>query len=77
MDDYDALNNLMHEHMQSLQDQFVRAHRDTKTADCNRLAQEIALISIAQSLTTVSEILDKYIHNDILDSNDREKDMQG
>ena len=76
MDDYDALNNLMHEHMQTLQDQFVRAHRDTKTADCNRLAQEIALISIAQSLTNVSERLDKYIPNDILDSNDREEDLQ-
>ena len=76
MNDYDALNNLMHEHMQSLQDQFVRAHRNTKTADCNRLAQEIALISIAQSLTNVSEKLDKYIHNDILDSNDREEDLQ-
>jgi hypothetical protein len=77
MDNYSPLNSLMNDHMLDLQDQFVRAHRNTKTADCNRLAQEIALISIAQSLTTVSEILDKYIHNDILDSNDREKDMQG
>jgi len=76
MDNYDALNNLMHEHMESLQDQFVRAHRNTKTADCNRLAQEIALISIAQSLTNISEILDKYTPNDILYSNDREEDLQ-
>lgn len=76
MDNYSPLNSLMDDHMLDLQEQFARAHRNTKTADCNRLAQEIALISIAQSLTNISERLDKYIPNDILDSNDREEDLQ-
>ena len=65
----------MDEHMLSLQEQFARAHMNTKTEDCNRIAKEIALISIAQSLTNISEILDRYTPNDILDSNDREEDL--
>ena len=76
MDNYSPINNLMDDHMLDLQNQFVRAHNNTKTEDCNRIAKEIALISIAQSLTNISEILDRYTPNDILDSNDREKDMQ-
>lgn len=76
MDNYSPVNNLMDDHMLDLQGQFVRAHNNTKTEDCNRIAKEIALISIAQSLTNISEILDRYTPNDILDSNDREEDMQ-
>ena len=61
--------------MLDLQNQFVRAHNNTKTEDCNKIAKDIALISIAQSLINISERLDRYIPNDILDSNDREEDM--
>ena len=75
MDNYSPLNALLHDHMLDLQSQFARAHRNTKTEDCNRIAKEIALISIAQSLINISEILDRYTHNDILDSNDREEDL--
>ena len=75
MDNFTPINVLMDEHMLSLQEQFARAHMNTKTEDCNRIAKEIALISIAQSLTNISEILDRYTPNDILDSNDREEDM--
>tara|TARA_B100001559_G_C16468732_1_gene607850 strand:- start:529 stop:762 length:234 start_codon:yes stop_codon:yes gene_type:complete len=76
MDNYSPLNSLMNDHMLDLQEQFRRAHFNTKTEDCNRIAKDIALISIAQSLTNISERLDKYIPNDILDSNDREEDLQ-
>ena len=75
MDNFTPINVLMDEHMLSLQEQFARAHMNTKTEDCNRIAKEIALISIAQSLTNISEILDRYTPNDILDSNDREEDL--
>ena len=75
MDNFTPINVLMDEHMLSLQEQFVRAHMNTKTEDCNRIAKEIALISIAQSLTNISEILDRYTPNDILNSNDREEDL--
>ena len=75
MDNYSPLNALLHDHMLDLQSQFARAHRNTKTDDCNRIAQEVALISIAQSLINISETLDRYVHNDILDSNDREEDL--
>ena len=76
VDNYSPDNNLMDDHMLDLQGQFVSAHNNTKTEDCNRIAKDIALISIAQSLTNISEILDRYTPNDILDSNDREEDMQ-
>lgn len=76
MDNYSPINNLMDDHMLDLQNQFVRAHNNTKTEDCNKIAKDIALISIAQSLINISERLDRYIPNDILDSNDREEDMQ-
>ena len=76
MDNFTPINVLMDEHMLSLQEQFARAHMNTKTEDCNRIAKEIALISIAQSLINISERLDRYTPNDILDSNDREEDMQ-
>lgn len=75
MDNFTPINVLMDEHMLSLQEQFARAHMNTKTEDCNRIAKEIALISIAQSLTNISEILDRYTPNDILNSNDREEDL--
>jgi len=75
MNNLTPLNILMSEHLLDLQDQFERAHRNTKVEDCNRLAKDIALISIAQSLIIISEKLDMYTPNDILDSNDREKDM--
>lgn len=76
VDNYSPINNLMDDHMLDLQNQFVRAHNNTKTEDCNKIAKDIALISIAQSLINISERLDRYIPNDILDSNDREEDMQ-
>ena len=76
MDNYSPLNALMNDHMLALQEQFARAHMNTKTEDCNRIAKDIALISIAQSLINISERLDRYTPNDILDSNDREEDMQ-
>ena len=76
MDNYSPINNLFNDHMLDLQNQFVRAHNNTKTEDCNKIGKEIALISIAQSLINISEILDRYTPNDILDSNDREEDMQ-
>lgn len=76
MDNYSPINNLMDDHMLDLQNQFVRAHNNTKTEDCNKIAKDIALISIAQSLINISERLDRYTPNDILDSNDREEDMQ-
>ncbi|OUW68843.1 MAG: hypothetical protein CBD62_01090 [Candidatus Pelagibacter sp. TMED202] len=75
MDNYSPLNSLMNDHMLDLQEQFGRAHFNTKTEDCNRIAKNIALVSIAQSLINISEILDRYTPNDILDSNDREEDM--
>jgi len=75
VDNYSPINALMDDHMLALQEQFARAHMNTKTEDCNRIAKDVALISIAQSLINISEKLDMYIHNDILDSNDREKDM--
>lgn len=75
MDNYTPLNTLMDDHMLELQGQFARAYENTKTEDCSRIAKDIALISIAQSLTNISEILDRYTHNDILDSNDGEKDL--
>lgn len=65
----------MDDHMLDLQNQFVRAHNNTKTEDCNKIAKDIALISIAQSLINISERLDRYTPNDILDSNDREEDL--
>ena len=76
MDNYSPINNLMDDHMLDLQNQFVRAHNNTKTEDCNKIAKDIALISIAQSLINISERLDRYTPNDILDSNDREEYMQ-
>ena len=76
MDNYSPINNLMDDHMLDLQNQFVRAHNNTKTEDCNKIAKDIALISIAQSLINISERLDRYTPSDILDSNDREEDMQ-
>ncbi len=76
VDNYSPINNLMDDHMLDLQNQFVRAHNNTKTEDCNKIAKDIALISIAQSLINISERLDRYTPNDILDSNDREEDMQ-
>ncbi len=75
MDNYSPLNNLFNDHMLDLQEQFVRAHNNTKTEDCNKIGKNIALVSIAQSLINISEILDRYTPNDILDSNDREEDM--
>ena len=54
MDNYSPLNALMDDHMLDLQSQFARAHRNTKTEDCRKLAKEIALISIAQSLINIS-----------------------
>ena len=75
MDNYTPLNALLHDHMLDLQSQFARAHRNTKTEDCNRIAKEVALISIAQSLINISETLARYAPNDILDSNDREEDL--
>lgn len=75
MDNYTALNTLMDEHMLSLQEQFARAHRNTKVADCDRIAKDIALISIAQSLISLENLLTAYIHNDILSEDDREEDM--
>ena len=76
MDNYSPINNLMDDHMLDLQNQFVRAHNNTKTEDCNKIGKNIALVSIAQSLINISEILDRYITNYILDSNDREEDMK-
>ena len=73
MDNYSPINNLMDDHMLDLQNQFVRAHNNTKTEDCNKIAKDIALISIAQSLINISERLDRYTPNDILDS---KEDMQ-
>lgn len=75
MNNLTPLNVLMSEHLLDLQDQFERAHRNTKVEDCNRLAKDIAFISIAQSLINISEKLDMSIHNGILESDDREKDM--
>ena len=75
MDNYTVLNTLMDEHMLSLQEQFARAHKNTRVADCDRIAKDIALISIAQSLINISETLARYLPNDILDSNDREEDL--
>jgi hypothetical protein len=76
MDDYTPLNSMMHEHMLDLQSQFERAHRNTKTEECNKIARDIAIISIAQSLTNLSEILTRYTPNDILSEDDREEDLQ-
>ncbi len=75
MDNYSPLNVLLHDHMLDLQTQFSRAHMNTKTEDCNRLGKDIALISIAQSLVNISEILTAYTHNGILSEDDREKNM--
>lgn len=76
MDNYTPLNSMMHDHMLDLQSQFERAHRNTKTEECNKIARDIAIISIAQSLTNLSEILTGYIPNDILSEDDREEDLQ-
>ena len=76
MDNYTPLNSMMHDHMLDLQSQFERAHRNTKTEECNKIARDIAIISIAQSLTNLSEILTRYIPNDILSEDDREEDLQ-
>jgi len=76
MDNYTPLNSMMHDHMLDLQSQFERAHRNTRTEECNNLARDIALISIAQSLINISEKLDMSIHNGILKSDDREEDLQ-
>jgi hypothetical protein len=76
MDNYTPLNSMMHEHMLDLQSQFERAHRNTKTEECNKIARDIAIISIAQSLTNLSEILTRYTPNDILSEDDREEDLQ-
>ena len=75
MDNYSPLNALMDDHMLALQEQFARAHMNTKTEDCNRIAKDIALISIAQSLVNISEILTAYTHNGILSEDDREENM--
>jgi len=75
MDNYIPINSMMHEHMLDLQEQFMRAHRNTKTEECNNIARDIALISIAQSLISLENILAKYTHSDILIEDDREKDM--
>ena len=75
MDNYTPLNALLHDHMLDLQSQFARAHRNTKTEDCNRIGKEVALISIAQSLVNISEILTAYTHNGILSEDDREENM--
>ena len=76
MDNYTPLNSMMHDHMLDLQSQFERAHRNTKTEECNKIARDIAIISIAQSLTNLSEILTRYTPNDILSEDDREEDLQ-
>lgn len=75
MDNYTPINSMMHDHMLDLQEQFMRAHRNTKTEECNKIARDIALISIAQSLISLENILAKYTHSDILIEDDREKDM--
>ena len=66
---------MMNDHMLDLQSQFERAHRNTRTEECNNLARDIALISIAQSLVNISEILTAYTHNGILSEDDREENM--
>ena len=76
MENYTPLNSMMHDHMLDLQSQFERAHRNTKTEECNKIARDIAIISIAQSLTNLSEILTRYTPNDILSEDDREEDLQ-
>lgn len=65
----------MDDHMLELQGQFARAYENTKTEDCNRIAKDIALISIAQSLINISEKLDMCTPNGILDIDDREEDL--
>ena len=75
MDNYTPLNSMMNDHMLDLQSQFERAHRNTRTEECNNLARDIALISIAQSLVNISEILTAYTHNGILSEDDREENM--
>lgn len=75
MDNYTPLNSMMHDHMLDLQSQFERAHRNTRTEDCNRIAKDIALISIAQSLINISEKLDMCTPNGILNIDDREEDL--
>ena len=75
MDNYTPLNVFMNEHMLSLQDQYIRAHNNTKVEDCDRIARDIAIISVAQSLANISEILTAYTHNGILSEDDREEDM--
>lgn len=75
MDNYSPLNALLHDHMLDLQTQFARAHKNTKTEDCIRLGREVAIISIAQSLVNLSEILTAYTHNGILSEDDREENM--
>ena len=76
MDNYTPLNSLMHDHMLDLQSQFERAHRNTRTEECNNLARDIALISIAQSLNSIEQLLTRWAPNGIINSNDREEDMQ-